>query len=653
MLKHGQATNPASTLGEENHMTREAFETYIDKLTAKAAERPKAYTRWCTLLVALGYSYLGLVFLFSFASLIAVIALVIFKPNYATLKIALVLGAVAGGLAWSIFRGIWVRLSPPVGIEIKRDQAPELFEVIAEIQSALDSQPFHKVLLVNEFNASVVQIPRLGILGWNRNYLMIGIPLMFGLSPEEFKSVLAHEFGHLSKNHSSFSAWIYRVRASWYRVIAFLEKGDSGGGWALNPFLNWYWPKFSAASFVLARQNEYEADRCAVEMTSAEDAARALIRVHLLGPLLQEEFWPNIYKSANQSASPPEDLLAQQRDLLLAPLPPKAGKWMEEAFKRLTDNSDTHPCLKDRLAAFDQLPPKLETGDIPHPPAPPGATAFDAFLSQSGNALAEQMSKDWHHNMLEPWKQRHEAMSKLQQELDGLDVEDESSRSETLWKILKIKVELNGLNAALMELDELLEMDPTHPQATLLKAQHLLSEGDPAGLQLAESAIELDDALTQPTLEMMYHFHCSRGEKEAMGRVADRLEAFDTIREKAGAERSHTSRDDTFLPHGLGESELRECLHVLKHKSVAEVLLARKEVQFLPKSPCFIVGLWIKYGLMTTRETVREKVFDHVFENLELPGNYLVIINEEGNKPIYKAVKKALPEAVIWSDSRK
>ena len=44
-----------------------------------------------------------------------------------------------------------------------------------------------------------LQLPRLGIFGWYRNYLIIGMPLMKSLTCEQFKAVLAHEFGHLAK----------------------------------------------------------------------------------------------------------------------------------------------------------------------------------------------------------------------------------------------------------------------------------------------------------------------------------------------------------------------------------------------------------------------------------------------------------------------
>jgi hypothetical protein len=42
----------------------------------------------------------------------------------------------------------------------------------------LKTASIHEVLVTPEFNASIAQVPRLGVFGWHRNYLRIGLPLM-------------------------------------------------------------------------------------------------------------------------------------------------------------------------------------------------------------------------------------------------------------------------------------------------------------------------------------------------------------------------------------------------------------------------------------------------------------------------------------------
>ncbi len=70
------------------------------------------------------------------------------------------------------------------------------------LRSRLRHPRIHRVLLTPDFNAGVMQVPRLGLLGWYRSYLFIGLPLMKSLTVEQFQAVLAHELGHLSGGHA-------------------------------------------------------------------------------------------------------------------------------------------------------------------------------------------------------------------------------------------------------------------------------------------------------------------------------------------------------------------------------------------------------------------------------------------------------------------
>src|SRR5436190_1858633 len=79
-------------------------------------------------------------------------------------------------------------------------EARELTALMDELRSAIRCR-VDRVLLTADFNASVQQVPRLGLFGWSRRYLLIGLPLLEVLSREELRVVLAHEFAHLSAEH--------------------------------------------------------------------------------------------------------------------------------------------------------------------------------------------------------------------------------------------------------------------------------------------------------------------------------------------------------------------------------------------------------------------------------------------------------------------
>ena len=94
----------------------------------------------------------------------------------------------------------------------------------------------HEVLLTHDFNAAIAQVPRLGLFGFHKNYLILGLPLMMALSLDQFRAVLAHEFGHLSGAHGRFGSWIYRIRRSWYQLMANLEHQQHWGAFIFDRF---------------------------------------------------------------------------------------------------------------------------------------------------------------------------------------------------------------------------------------------------------------------------------------------------------------------------------------------------------------------------------------------------------------------------------
>jgi hypothetical protein len=158
-------------------------------------------------LALLGNAYVGSILLILLALLAALVVwLVKFNSGFWEVKRI----GIVGAFLYLVGRPLWIRIEPPTGIEINERQAPELFVTINELRRKLGAPGFDHVLITDELNAAILQLPRLGIFGWPRNYLMIGLPLMKSLTCEQFKAVLAQEFGHLAKDHGIVSHSIYR-----------------------------------------------------------------------------------------------------------------------------------------------------------------------------------------------------------------------------------------------------------------------------------------------------------------------------------------------------------------------------------------------------------------------------------------------------------
>src|SRR5258708_4431800 len=157
----------------EADMTQQEFDALVFRLEQVARSRPRSYALRVLLLALLGNAYICAILLILLALLVALAAsLLVFKA------VAVKLIVILGFFLWVVLKALWVRIPPPDGEGIGPQDAPALFSIIAEVQQKLGAPRFHKVLVNDDFNAGVVQAPRLGVLASHRNYLLITLPLL-------------------------------------------------------------------------------------------------------------------------------------------------------------------------------------------------------------------------------------------------------------------------------------------------------------------------------------------------------------------------------------------------------------------------------------------------------------------------------------------
>jgi Zn-dependent protease with chaperone function len=334
----------------------------IDRLEAEAARAPARYRLKLLLLALAGYAFIAVVLGAGLLFSVGVLALVVFSKNPWILKAGLKLLILPLILSWFLLRAVLVRLAPPEGQTLDRETYPQLHAEIDAIRARLRAKPVHSVLLTDQFNASVCEVPRFGLFGPKRRYLMLGLPLLAALPRAEMRAVLAHEFGHLAGGHTRFGNWIYRVRQGWFQLLAAVERQGGAAAFVFGRFFARYAPFFDAYSFVLARDNEYEADRAAVTVAGRTASVAALSRVATLAPWLEETYWAEFDKQVGRTPEPPTAPIGD----LLAHLEGAAGEALAPSFQRAcaqrTGMHDTHPAMGERIAALGgepQLPSRV------------------------------------------------------------------------------------------------------------------------------------------------------------------------------------------------------------------------------------------------------------------------------------------------------
>jgi Zn-dependent protease with chaperone function len=606
-------------------MSPDQQDALISELEEAERKSPSRFATRVAWMAMLGYTVLMVVLALLLGSAAGVIQLAIRVPNAGTLKLAIIVALVALLSAWSIVRSLWVRLDPPRGLVVTAKDAPLLFEELKRLRALLRVRPITKVLLSPDLNAAACEVPRLGIFGWPRRYLELGLPLLQALSPEELRSVIAHEIGHLSREHNGITRWLYRVRITWLNLVS--SAAAEGRGFSmLSPFLRWWWPRFNAHAFVLSRRQEHEADAAAARAAGPVVAGTALLRLDIVTRLLEEDFWPGIHHLAAEIPLPPQNLHEQLAQTVRLDPGPEALRWLREALAVPTNNADTHPCLRERLVQMGF--PGAEDPDSIPVPSVIASSAAEVFLGEFEQIASRRFSEDWARDLLEPWKQRHADAAQRREALERTNaaVAAGTLTTEQRWERISHVADVQGDDAVLPLVTELLEREPVHAAANFLMGRILLDRDDPKGIEFLEKAMVRDSFATPDACGVIYGYLQRKGRLAEAKAVERRIYEHEQLVEQAQEERANVNAKSVLLPHGLSDADLAAIREVLvTYPEIAQTSIARAEVKLLPENPYFLVALTIQVPWWTFRNDEADEVLVNTLAGkLPVPGQFFI-----------------------------
>lgn len=322
-------------------------------MAASARTRAFFLVRAClTLLLLVGYYALSFVIA---AWAILSIGVLLYVGRISGLAIAALL-VVAGVALTTAFETLSASNTQGVdleGIQLERDQAPQLFDLVDELALAMGTRAPDRLVLAADGDASVTE--RGGWLGFgSERILCLGYLRLRRSDVSELRALLAHELGHFAAGDTLLGPLVARAHTTFVTASKRLAKekrntsgflGVTVGRFFLRALLTFYCNVALRVSSAAGRLHELEADRQAARSGGRAAHERGLVRsVHdhvTFGRFMQMEVAPMM-----AVGKWPRDLW-EGYDAFESSVADDVADWVRE---RKLDPYDRHPTLAERLA---------------------------------------------------------------------------------------------------------------------------------------------------------------------------------------------------------------------------------------------------------------------------------------------------------------
>jgi len=555
----------------------------VQKLQPLAEAHPRAYRLRVAALTALGYGVIAGGLLALIALGVGAVLLALHGFGILVLRFLIPIGALLVVLG----RSLRVRIDPPEGFPVGRSETPELFAMIEEVRSIIRSPKVHTLLVDGDLNAGVSQVPTVGGLFQTRNYLVLGLPYLALLSADELRAVIAHELAHLAGAHGRFGARIYRLRATWERLLEGLEERGSVWTGLTRRFFEWYVPYFSAYTLPAARAHELEADAAAAA-AGGDAAGTSLVASALGGRWLGDTYWPTLFERTLDEPKPPAayDPMAQQIWRARKATSDLAD-WYQRLLTAESDPTDPHPPVAERLARLGTDPQRA----LALAQERDGPSALEHYLPAVRARLIADLDRSWQRSVASEWAEHYRQAQDEKAELAQLDRAETLSVEERLQRA-QLTETFHGADAALTQYRELVDTEEDG-QARLAIGRLLLAREDDEGLLWLDQAAKRDWQIVLPASALAYSYLRERGRDEEAEAYERRLEQQVELLEAAEKERSEVTLDDRLDRPDLPIEQLELVRNaVAAENEVAAAYLARKHTHHLNhESPFYVLGV--------------------------------------------------------------
>ena len=263
---------------------------------------------------------------------------------------------VIGALAtiWSMLRSFFIRVNTTEpGRMLSREEAGELWRVAEEVAATVQTRPVDEIRITPGTDLCVYERGswRERMRNRGRRVLVLGAAVLDDFKLDDFRSVLAHEYGHFAHRDTAGGDVALRVRNDILKFyVAMVQAGQNTWLNVAFHFLRFYHFLFRRISHGATRLQEVLADRVAAQAYGPAAFQGGLTHVIRRSVLFHSNANREIDAAIKAGRPIPN---------LYDPLPAAGGSdeaEIEKALARPTTDDDTHPGPRDRFRLTSAIP---------------------------------------------------------------------------------------------------------------------------------------------------------------------------------------------------------------------------------------------------------------------------------------------------------
>lgn len=320
--------------------------------------------------VTSAYFYVSIPFL-----ILVVVALVVgiiylfLALGHVPLRLVLFVGLAGLYTLFAIVRSLFTRVREgEPGRKLPPEEAPALWALTAQVANRVGTRPLDAVYLTPGTDVAVTERGS----SWRRlrgresRSLILGLGVLPGMTQDQLRAILAHEYGHFSHRDTAGGDLARRALLSINRMAYALAA--SGQARWYNPawlFVNGFVRVFLRVTLGASRLQEILADRYAAAAYGAKNLVSGLLHV-----IRQDlTFRLEVREEAKAALAERRTLhnLYALPHLATRELEAELEKAEEEVMARPTSPYDSHPAPRDRIALLERLPDSESIDDALEP----------------------------------------------------------------------------------------------------------------------------------------------------------------------------------------------------------------------------------------------------------------------------------------------